>query len=133
MKGSVAASLIVIALVVGAGIGYLGSASKLIVTTETIIKTYTTATTYTTTTTPPQLSGAEQCVVTEYHVWIVEIYPTNVTSTTTQSYGVRTYQTSNSVEQNVGFETTVATVGYTGTLTGAIDIWNSTVCTYIPS
>jgi hypothetical protein len=95
-------------------------------TTETVIKTYTI------TTTLAGESGLEQCVVTEYHVWAIEEMTSSSTiqATSTQSYAIRTYQTSTSVEQPVGFETTT-TATYTGTLTGAIAIWNSTTCTFI--
>lgn len=134
MKGQIVSILTVVALIVGVGIGYFGNTATSNTTTQTIVETYTTATTITTTitTTLPQGSVVEKCVITEYHVWMIGIIETSSTAygTSTQSYDVQTYQTTTSVTQPVGFATT-ATTSYTGTLTGAIAYWNSTVCTHI--
>jgi len=139
MKGQIAVLLIMVALIIGAGIGYFGNTVASRTTTETVIKTYTTivetyATTYPTTSINLGVSGVAQCVVTEYHVWaILEITTSSSTirATSTQSYAVQTYQTS-TVEPTVGFRTT-STTSYSGTLTGAIAYWNSTTCTLISS
>lgn len=124
MKGQIASLLIVVALIVGVGVGYFGNVALSKTTTGTIVKIYTT--------TLAGESQVERCVVTEYHVWEVEEITgsSTIQSTSTQSYLVQTYQTSTSVGQMVGFETTTTT-SYTGTLTGAIAIWNSTTCTFI--
>lgn len=126
MKGQTASILIVVALIIGAGIGYFGNTVSSKTTTETTIKTYTI------TTTLPGESGVEQCVVTDYTVWeVLEVAGSSTIQTTSiRSNAVQTYQTSTSVEQTIGFETTT-TASYTGTLTGAVAIWNSTTCTFI--
>lgn len=129
-----------IALIIGAGVGYFGNNATTRTTTGTItatvIKIYTTTVeTYTTTypaiATSMWVSGVAQCIVTEYHVWALvnSSEMGEIASTSTQSYAVQTYQTS-TMEPTVGFATTFATP-YTRTLTGAIAYWNSTVCTLI--
>ena len=125
MKGQVASVLIVATLIVGAGLGYFVGTS--FSATKTVVSTYTT------TLTLPQGTFVERCVVTEYGVWSIEsVSGTQTTGgTSTQSHPVTTYQTSATVSQTVGYETTMTTT-YTGTLTGAIASWNSTACTYIP-
>ena len=124
LKGQIASLLIVVALIVGTGIGYFGSSTTTKTATETVIKTYTT--------TLSGESGVERCVVSDYTVWAVEEISSSSTiqGSSTQSSAIRTYQTSTSVEQPVGFETTTTTSN-TGTWTGPIAIWNSTVCTFI--
>lgn len=136
MKESIAASLVVVALIVGAGIGYFWNTSHPVETTEMVTQTSITTVTHTITA-PTSATGSQEsnemvCVITEYQVWMVGIYPTSETSTTTQSYGVQTYYTATSAQQTIGYETTITTAYYSGTLTGAIAIWNSTVCTYLP-
>jgi hypothetical protein len=124
LKGQIASLLIVVALIVGAGVGYFGSSTTTKTTTETVIRTYTT--------TLPGESGVERCVISGYTVWAVEEASSSSTiqGTSTQSSAIRTYQTSTSAERTVGFETTTMT-SYTGTLSGPIAIWNSTACTFI--
>lgn len=134
MKGQAASLLIAVALIVGIGIGYFGNTATQS-PGQTVLMTYTITTTlpaasYTITTSLGGYSGTVQCIVTEYHVWEVEEYPGNSMSTSTQSYPVLTFQTTASVEQTAGFETTT-TARFTGTLTGAIALWNSTVCTFV--
>ena len=113
MKGQFASVLIVIALLIGVGIGYLADTSI----PNTVTRTYTFTTTI--------LHGAapEVCTVVEYHVWSVETLvngTTTVGGTSTQSYPVTTFQTS-------GYSTVTSTT-YTGTLTGQLAYWNSTSC-----
>ena len=118
--------LIVVALTIGAGIGYFENSVVFRTTTVTIIRTYPI------TTTIFGASGIALCVVTEYHVWAIEELVTNgstIRTVSTQSYVVRTFQTSTS-EPTVGFKATTTTF-YAGTLTGAVAIWNSTTCTLI--
>ncbi|MGD0145578.1 MAG: hypothetical protein ABSB53_01840 [Nitrososphaerales archaeon] len=126
MKEQIASLLIVAALIVGVGIGYFGNTATSRMTTETVIKTYTM------TTTLPEESGVERCTVTQYAVWMY-----GQTQSSSTSYGLRTvgnsflpYETTTSPEQTVGFVTSTDTT-YTGTLTGAIALWNSTTCTFI--
>jgi hypothetical protein len=64
LKGQIASLLIVVALIVGAGVGYFGSSTTTKTTTETVIRTYTT--------TLPGESGVERCVISGYTVWAVE-------------------------------------------------------------
>ncbi len=148
MKRQIASILIVTALVVGAGIGYFGHTPATSTITETIMSTYTESntttetaiSTYTLTTTLPQGTNTTafpqglsmRCILTEYHVWMIASIGNTTTSygTSTQSYDVQTYQTTTSITQAVGSVTTT-TANYNGTLTGALAIWNSTVCTYI--
>ena len=108
MKRQIAVVLIVVALFVGAAIGYFGGTAF----QTTVTKTYTLA----------LVSGLEVCTVTEYHVWSVESINNGNTvgGTTTQSYPVTTFQTSS--------YPTSTTNTYTGTLTGAISYWNGTTC-----
>jgi len=137
MKGQIAVLFMVVALIIGAGIGYFGNTAASRTTTETVIKTYSTTvetftTTYPATSINLGVSGVAQCVVTEYHVWAIEeltASSSTIRATSTQSYLVLTYQTS-TVEPTVGFRTT-STTFYSGTLTGAIAYWNSTTCTLI--
>ena len=125
LKGQIASLLIVMALVVGASIGYFGNTAAPRTTTETVIRTYTV------TTTLAGESNVERCIVTEYLLWAIgELTGPTILGSSTQSYPVQTYQTSTSAEQTVGFETTT-TAPYAGTLAGALAIWNSTTCTYI--
>ena len=148
MKEQVASLLIVAALVVGVGIGYFGNTATPRTTTETVIKTHTTATTlqvrtstitttlqgetYTITITLQGESGVARCVVTEYTVWMYGQSQSGTTSYRIKTVGdsLQTYEITTSPEQTVGFATTT-TAHYTGTLTGAIDRWNSTTCTFI--
>jgi hypothetical protein len=134
LKGEIASLLMVAVLMIGVGIGYYGNTATPRTTTETTLRTTTETVieAYTITTTLAGESGVEQCIVTEYHVWAVEEITSSSTiqSTSTQSYAIQTYQTSTSPEQTMGFETTTTT-SYTGTLTGAIAIWNSTACMFI--
>jgi len=115
LKGEIASVLVVVALIAGAGIGYLGGSAFPTTVTKTIVTTLT------------QGSGLEECSVTEYHVWSVEsIYnSTTMGGTSTQSYPVTTFQTS-------GYPT-ITTNTYTGTLTGAIAYWNATSCSGVNS
>lgn len=125
MKGQVASALIVVALVVGSGIGYFANTNSNHATTETVVTTYTV--------TLPQGSGLLRCVVTEYSVWLVGYGNGGVASsysTTTQQAPVQTYTNTTTVTQTVGF-TTISTSAYTGTVTGAIAQGNYTTCTYI--
>jgi hypothetical protein len=126
LRGQVASFLIVVALIIGAGIGYFGNTAAPRTTTETVIRTYTA------TTTLAGESHVERCVVTVYTVWAVEEVSNSNTirGTSTQSDPVQTYQTSASAEHTVGFETTTM-VSYTGTLSGPIALWNGTACTFI--
>jgi hypothetical protein len=111
LRGQIASVLIVTALIAGVVIGYIGNAS----TTTTVTATYTLVTTR-------QGLTLERCTVTEYAVWSVESVAQGATvgGTTTQDHAVATFQTT-------GFQTTTTST-YTGTLTGAIDSWNVTVC-----
>ena len=117
----------VVALVIGVGVGYFGSAASVGSVTETIAKTNTT------TITVPQ-GGSEilRCVLTQYVVWMIAHVGSNTTSygSTTDTSDIRTYQTTTSVFQAVGYVTTF-TSSYTGTMTGAIARGNYTTCTYI--
>ena len=127
MKGQIAAVLVVVALVAGAGIGYFGSTTA----SRTAIRTLTS--TFTTTVTLPQ-GGSEvvRCVLTRYVVWEIAHIEGNTTSygSTTETSDLRTYQTTTSVTQTVGYVTTY-TSSYTGTITGALAEGNYTTCTYI--
>jgi len=128
MKGQVAAILVVIALIAGAGIGYFSNTPVRRTTTQTLTSTFTT------TVTLPQ-SGSEvvRCVLTRYAVWEIAHIESNTTSygSTTETSDLRTYQTTTSVLQTVGYVTT-STTSYTGTITGALAEGNYTTCTYIP-
>ncbi len=131
MKGQVAATLIVVALITGSGIGYFarntsaGTTTEMVVTTETVVSTYTV--------TLPG-SGLLSCVVTEYSVWVLGYGSGGVAtsySTTTEQTPVSTYTSSTTATQAVGF-TTVSTSPYGGTVTGALARGNYTTCTYAP-
>jgi hypothetical protein len=128
MRGQVAAILIVLALIVGAGLGYLGNSTTN--NTTTVTKTYT----YTITTTFSQGGSAVmRCVLTQYAVWeIAHIQNSTITSygNSTETINLKTYETSASVTQSVGYVTT-STSSYTGTITGALAEGNYTTCTYI--
>lgn len=125
MKGQVASILIVVALAVGSGIGYLASTNSGHITTETVVTTYTV--------TFPQGSGLVRCVVTEYSVWLMAYGNGGAVSsysTTTEQAPIQTYTSTTMVTQTVGF-TTVSAGAYTGTVTGALARGNYTTCTYI--
>ena len=126
----VAAAIVVAAVVVAVAI--LATSSVGTTVTKTVPEPTTTTITYTTTLTLSQGALVEQCVVTEYHVWSTQSVSGTYTlgGTSTQSYPVTTYQTSASVSQTVGYAITTTNY-YSGTLTGAIAVWNSTACTYI--
>jgi hypothetical protein len=128
------AAIVVTAVVVSAAIFAASPFSTTVTKTlpETTTTTSTIVSTYTTTVTLPQGSLAEQCVVTEYHVWSIESISgtSTIGGTSTQSQPVTTYQTSASVSQTVGYVTTTTNT-YTGTTTGYLAYWNSTACTYI--
>ena len=126
----VAAAILVAALVVAVAI--LATSSVGTTVTKTVPEPTTTTITYTTVLTLSQGAFVERCVVTEYHVWSIETIGSTYTTggTSTQSYPVTTYQTSASVSQTVGYAITTTNY-YSGTLTGAIAIWNTTACTYI--
>ncbi len=114
MKGQVASTLVIVALIVGVGIGYVANTSGQ--------GTVTKVTTFTYTTTINGDTTSETCIVVEYHVWSVETVgnSTTVGGTSTQSYPVTTFQTT-------GYPT-FTSVTFTGTLMGAIDYWNDTTC-----
>ena len=111
MNGQVASVLIVVALIAGAGIGYLEGTGNPPTVTQTFLHT-----------TVITQVGGEECTVTEYHVWSVESIhnSTTIGGTSTQSYPVTTFETS-------GYPT-YTTNTFTGTLTGAIAYWNATSC-----
>jgi len=73
-----------------------------------------------------------RCVLTQYAVWEIAYIGSSATSygNTTVTTDLKTYQTSTSVMQSVGFVTT-STTTYTGTITGALARGNYTTCTYI--
>jgi len=124
MKKEVISALVILLVVVSGGVGYFVGRPS--VRTQTVVTTYTVTTT---------LEGSDvmRCVVALYESWFIGEVSGNTTimTTTARSYGpLQTYVT-NGTEQTVG-HTTVVTAYYTGvTLTGAIDEWNSTTCTYI--
>ena len=96
MRGQIAAILIVLVLVVGAGLGYFGNSTTN--NTTTVTKTYTVTTTF-------SLGGSVvmRCVLTQYAVWeIAHIQNSTITSygNTTETTNLRTYQTSTSVTQS---------------------------------
>lgn len=128
MRGQVATILIVLALMVGAGLGYFGNSTTN--NTTTVTKNYT----YTVTTTFSQGGSAVmQCVLTQYTVFEIEhIQNSTITSygNSTETTNLKTYQTSTSLTQSVGYVTT-STSPYTGTITGALAKGNYTTCTYI--
>jgi len=128
MRGQVATILIVLALIVGAGLGYFGNSTTN--NTTTVTKNYT----YTITTTFSQGGSAVmQCVLTQYTVWEIEhIQNSTITSygRSTETTNLKTYQTSTSLTQSVGYVTT-STSSYTGTITGALAKGNYTTCTYL--
>jgi uncharacterized protein (UPF0333 family) len=126
MRENVAA-LVVLALVIGAAIGYFGNTSANGTTTQTVIRTYTITTTF--------LQGESEvmrCVLTQYAVWKIAHIENSTTSygNTTETSGLQTYQTTTSVVQIVGYVTT-STSSYTGTITGALAEGNYTICTYV--
>ena len=118
-------AMVVVALIVGLGIGYLGSTISGSTTTKTIVSTYTV------TTNLPQGTEVLQCVTTQFVVRAYESInsSTTVSGTTTSSSIIQTYQTSTSGSQSVGYVTTF-TMTPTTTQTG-YQTWNSTVCTVI--
>jgi len=124
LKGQIAAVLIVVALVAGAGIGYFVSAAAV----GTVTETYTTTITF-----PQGGSAVVRCVLTRYSVWETARIGNGTTSfgSTTETSDIQTYQTTTSVTQTVGYMTT-STTTYTGTITGAVAEGNYTTCTYIP-
>jgi hypothetical protein len=128
MKGQVAAILVVAAVIVGAGVGYFGNTTASRTTTQTLTSTFTT-----TVTLPQGGSEVVRCVLTQYAVWEIAHIEGNTTSygSTTETSDLRTYETTTSVIQTVGYVTTY-TSSYTGTITGALAEGNYTTCTYIP-
>lgn len=131
MKGQTASLLIVLALVVGAGVGALAGTSS---GNVTVVESHTTVESYTTTVTV-QGSAALRCVVTLYQTWDeleVSGSSTFITTTNVAESRLQTFTTTGPL-QAVGYSTTVTTEYYTGvTLTGPINEWNSTVCASIP-
>ena len=127
MKGQIAAILVVAALIAGAGIGYFGKMPASRTTTQTLTSTYTT-----TVTLPQGGSEVVRCVLTQYAVWEIASIEGNTTSygSTTETSDLRTYQTTTSVMQTVGY-VTASTSSYTGTITGALAEGSYTTCTYI--
>ena len=124
MRKEVIGALVILLVVISGGVGYF--AGRPSVRTQTVVITYTVTAT---------LEGSDvlRCVVTLYESWFIEELSGGTTfmTTTARSYGpLQTYETTGP-EQTVGYAT-VVTAYYTGvTLTGAIDEWNSTACTYI--
>ena len=108
MKGQIAVVLIVVALFIGAAIGYFGGTSF----QAAVTKTYA----------PSQGSGLETCTVTRYAVWSIESVHngTTIGGTSTASQIATTFQTT-------GYPSST-TNAYTGTLTGAISSWTVTSC-----
>jgi hypothetical protein len=140
MKGQIASILIAAALVVGIAFGYFGHTGNTttVTTTESNITTETTISTYTITTDLPQGSAVLRCVITEYDVLTVETLSNGTTArgNSTQSHDVKTYETTASVNQTVGYVTTstVLTSTDTTTVTGPlITSWDTDTCTVISS
>lgn len=155
MKREIASILIVIALIIGAALGYLANATSSKTTTERVTQTYITTntrtetaiSTYTITTTLPQTNITTSprqsvllCIVTEYEaINMLEIENSTTTTlsfptTSTMSTNVQTYKTIIPTSQSAGFETT--TTSYpnysSSTRTGAIlSSWTTTVCTIV--
>jgi hypothetical protein len=109
--------------VVGASIGYFGNTSMRNVT---VIKSCTMTVT-------AQGSTVLRCVVTLYESWFAGVVSGSSTRMTTTVRSISPLQTftTTGTQQTVGYST-VTTAYYTGvTVTGAINMWNSTTCTYI--
>jgi hypothetical protein len=111
-------------------------------TTETALSTYTITTTLpqgTNTAAFPQGLSVMLCILTEYEVLAMEFISNSSTSmgNSTQSYDVQTYETTSSVIQTVGFETTSPipiTYATNTTLSGPlITSWDISICTAISS
>lgn len=145
MKNEVAAVLIVVALIAGAGIAYFWTPTN---PSETTTKTYTTTTTLnegtitttlnegTITTTLNGGSNLVKCVVVYYEVDAAGFVMSSSTSygSTTFSYQISNYTTITSIEQAVGYTTsTSVTLSDTSTHTGpVIASWDGTECTWVP-
>jgi hypothetical protein len=121
MKGLVAWALVVVALLLGVTVGYLGSAGR--TTTMTVTTTYRE--------TIPGVSGDLKCVLSHYSVWYYGRLQNSTTSFgfTTVTADLQTYTSTTSVIQSIGY-TTVTSTEFTGTLTGAVAAGNYTTCVY---
>ena len=147
MKNEVAAVLIVVALIAGAGIAYFWTPTN---PSETTTKTYTITTTLnggtitttlnggTITTTLNGGSNLVKCVVVYYEVDAAEFLTSSSTSygSATRSYQISNYTTITSIEQAVGYTTSTRVLLYesrTSTHTGpVIASWDGTECTWVP-
>lgn len=127
MRGKVASILIVLALLVGGGLGYFSHVPANY--TATVNKTYTA-----TVTLLEGGSDAVRCVLAPYTVWEIERVQSNSTSfgSTTETTNLTTYQTTTSAVKPAGYVTTYTTE-YTGTISGALAKGNYTICTYTSS
>jgi len=154
MKGQFASILVVVALIVGAGIGYFGNGTK--ATTQTVMITFTTnnamiettVSTYTVTATIPEETNSTvipagesvmQCDVTVYSV-ISFISMENFTTTTstsggftTLSYPIQMFNATTSLTETAGYATTTTYVNPSSTISGAKAVWTTSACTVISS
>lgn len=126
MKNEVAAVLIVVALIAGAGIVYSWTRTN---------PSETTTRTDTITTTLNQGSNLVKCVVVYYEVDAAEFLGSSSTyyGSTTRSTQISSYTTITSVEQTVGY-TTSTRVSLSDTLTHigpALASWDGTECAWV--
>lgn len=134
MKGRIASILIGAALVIGLGAGYFAHAGNTttLTATQTLTTEQTLVSTVTLTTDQPQGSAILRCIITQYEVWYAALN-TNSTSASnvfTTSYNETTYQITTATSEAAGFAETTTSY-FTGTLTGPVELWNTTVCSYV--
>lgn len=128
MKDQIAAALIVVALIAGAGMAYFWTPAN---------SPQTTTKTYTTTTTLNQGSNLVKCVVVYYEVDAAGFLTSGSTSYGSTTRSSRSnYTTTTSIEQAVGCTTSTSVTLYesgTSTQTGpALASWDETECTWVP-